>query len=72
MPTISYTKNNGDWVVSSIPTYKEVKSELKRLISDSSDNQVCVYRSKRGEWGEWFEHWSIDNNKLIITKQGWQ
>lgn len=55
----------------SFNTYSELKSNLKRLLEDSVDNKVCVYRHRRGEWGEWFEHWSMVNRKPTITKKGW-
>jgi hypothetical protein len=32
---------------------------------------VTVCRSRRGEWGEWFEHWKLDDEKLSIIKYGW-
>jgi hypothetical protein len=53
-------------------TYKNVKRNLKRLLNASYSNLVCVYRHRRGEWGEWFEHWSIVDGKPKIVKQGWQ
>lgn len=52
-------------------TYAEVKKRIKDLLKASDDNKVCVYRHRRGEWGEWFEHWSIVNGKPKITNQGW-
>ena len=33
--------------------------------------QVYVFRSRRAEWGEWFERWEASNGKISITKQGW-
>lgn len=53
-------------------TYRDLKKNLKKLLEDSIDNEVFVVRSRRGEWGEWFEHWGLSSDGLpIITKQGW-
>ena len=73
MPTIIYVEKRDESLMSfSMNTYREFKSKVKLLINESIDNQVSVYRKRRGQWGEWFEHWSLDyNGKLIITKQGW-
>jgi hypothetical protein len=54
------------------PTYAEVKKRMKDLLEISKNNEVSVYRHRRGEWGEWFEKWSSINGKPTITKQGWQ
>jgi hypothetical protein len=35
------------------------------------DRPVFVVRSRRGEWGEWFEHWELINGKPTIVKKGW-
>lgn len=66
-PTVSI-----DGINEQYPTYAKVKSELKSLIKKSNEKIVRVYRSRRGNWGEWFEHWSLNhNNKPTIIKQGW-
>lgn len=62
--------DNGN-VRKSFPTYKEVKSKMKELIENSFCGEVNVYRSRRGEWGEWFEKWVRVNGKPAIVKQGW-
>jgi len=53
------------------PTYTRLKSEIKKLIDESPNGEVFVTRSRRGEWGEWFEYWSMSNGQPVITKQGW-
>lgn len=55
----------------SFSTYRELKNNMKLLLKRSYDNSVFVSRSKRGEWGEWFEYWAMSNCKPVITKQGW-
>jgi hypothetical protein len=55
----------------SFSTYREVLKNMKLLLKRSYDNSVFVSRSKRGEWGEWFEYWAMSNGKPTITKQGW-
>ena len=53
-------------------TYAEIKKNMRSLLKDSEDNEVFVSRSRRGEWGEWFEYWSLQNNKPVMGKHGWQ
>ena len=53
------------------PTYAELKKDLPNHFKDSLDETITVYRSRRGEWGEWFEHWELRDNKAIIIKSGW-
>jgi hypothetical protein len=52
-------------------TYAEVKRKMKSLLQESNNNEVSVSRSRRGEWGEWFEYWSLSNGQPVIKKQGW-
>lgn len=52
-------------------TYRELKHNLLQALNDSYDNEVSVSRSRRGEWGEWFENWGLSNDKPYIIKQGW-
>lgn len=55
-------------------TYAELKKALKDYILDThiGENEVFVTRSRRGEWGEWFEKWVKINGKPTIIKKGWQ
>jgi len=53
-------------------TYSEVKKRMRDLLEVSKNNEVSVYRHRRGEWGEWFEKWAMINGKPQIFKQGWQ
>jgi hypothetical protein len=52
-------------------TYREFKRTVAELIKESRENEVTIFRERRGEWGEWFEKWSIIQGKPKITKQGW-
>jgi hypothetical protein len=45
---------------------------MKAFMNDSFDENVNVYRKRRGEWGEWWEHWARIGTKCEIYKQGWQ
>lgn len=55
-----------------LPTYAEVKKRIAEFLNDSDDTMVCVYRERRGQWGEWFEHWQFNaERKPVIVKQGW-
>lgn len=55
-------------------TYAELKKALKDYILDNhiGECEVFVTRSRRGEWGEWFEKWVKINGKPTIIKKGWQ
>lgn len=53
------------------PTYRELKKNLKKHLQENLEAQVAVCRSKRGEWGEWFENWTLVNGNPQIVKQGW-
>ena len=73
MPTVNfYTNGRGDNFNKYFRTYKEVKRKMTEFIEASYDGQVNVYRSRRGEWGEWFEHWEKIGKKKVIVKEGWQ
>ena len=54
-------------------TYAELKKALKDYILDNhiGEDEVFVTRSRRGEWGEWYEHWGKVNGKPTIIRQGW-
>lgn len=53
--------------------YAELKKNIRSLIEENQGetNSLTVSRTRRGEWGEWFEKWSIINGKPQIWKQGW-
>jgi|LSQX01.1.fsa_nt_gb hypothetical protein len=73
-PYISYNKKGYGYssVGYTIPTYAEVKKRMAEFLNDADDNTVCVYRKRRGNWGEWFEHWQFNyKRKPVIVKQGW-
>lgn len=54
-------------------TYAEVKKNMKLLLERSDTEEVYVSRSRRGEWGEWFEYWGFDHSrKPVINRKGWQ
>jgi hypothetical protein len=51
-------------------TYRKLKSSLKEYLQHQS--KIFVSRSRRGEWGEWYEHWELNHkDKPYIVKQGW-
>jgi hypothetical protein len=61
------------YITKSFKTYAELKKALKDYILHNhiGDDEVVVSRSRRGEWGEYFEKWALVNNKPTIVKQGW-
>lgn len=53
-------------------TYKELKKNLKKHLTENLENPLSVTRSRRGEWGEFYEHWTLGiNGEPKIIKQGW-
>ena len=54
------------------PTYKELRKNIKRHLEENLESVISVSRSRRGEWGEYYEHWTLSNDKPTIIKQGWQ
>lgn len=60
------------YIVEQFKTYRELKKALTEILEKSNDVYVSVVRSRKNEWGEWFEHWQLDSKrKPIIIKQGW-
>jgi hypothetical protein len=46
----------------------ELKKHIKEHLDICIETHVTVYRTRRGEWGEWFEHWVLDDGKPVISK----
>jgi hypothetical protein len=69
---IAVANNKLGWIGYTYPTYRILLSNLKKHLAESNNNELVVFRSRRGEWGEWAETWSLVNGKPKITKQGWQ
>lgn len=53
-------------------TYRELKKNMQKHLEENLEAQIAVSRTKRGQWGEWFENWKLVNGKAGIIKQGWQ
>jgi predicted methyltransferase len=53
-------------------TYRKLIPLIKEYLPLSLDGEISIHRSRRGEWGEWFEVWRMVNGKPTIIKQGWQ
>ena len=59
-------------IVKVYPTYRQLVADMDSIIEDSINGVAHVSRSRRGEWGEWFERWEEDRfGKPAIVKQGW-
>jgi hypothetical protein len=72
-PFVWYRSQNGTDECRVYDTYAILRSKMKALMADSIDNVLTVTRTRRGEWGQWFEEWHIDEytNKLTKVKEGW-
>jgi hypothetical protein len=53
------------------PTYRELRMNLRKHLEVNLEPTVGVYRSRRGELGEWFVHWCISGYKVRLIKEGW-
>ncbi len=60
------------YIQKTFTTYSEVKKRMRDLLEVSDNNEVSVYRHRRGEWGEWYEKWALINGKPQIFEEGWQ
>jgi hypothetical protein len=67
------SSRKSEYVTEVYNTYQEVKSRVKNCLKHEKPigNTISVSRSRRGEWGEWFEHWELINGKPKIVKEGW-
>ena len=65
-------RRNSKYIRETYTTYVELKKDLPRVLAETNEAYISVYRSRRGTWGEWFEHWALINGKPKIIKQGWQ
>ena len=52
-------------------TYAKLRRGIKAMLNASHDDMVYVSRSRRGEWGEWAETWTLENGKAVKVKEGW-
>jgi len=53
------------------PTYRKLKGKMKELLEKNHEKTITVSRSRRGEWGEWYEIWELRDDKPAIVKKGW-
>lgn len=53
------------------PTYRELRKNLRKHLEVNLEPTVSVYRSRRGEWGEYYENWILSNGKPVKVKEGW-
>ena len=52
-------------------TYAELKRNMFTILNESDNKILTVSRSRRGEWGEWFEKWGLLDGRPVKLKQGW-
>lgn len=54
-------------------TYRALRKAMREMMSDSKDNIVDVTRTRRNEWGQWFERWEMnkETKELKIIKETW-
>tara|TARA_R110000851_G_scaffold196444_3_gene347425 strand:+ start:17938 stop:18219 length:282 start_codon:yes stop_codon:yes gene_type:complete len=60
------------YIVTQFKNYVELKKELKDICEKNIDpTGVQVIRSRRGNWGEWFEIWELSDGEPTIAREGW-
>ena len=60
------------YIVERFKTYRALKKALPEILAKSQDVYVSVSRSKRAQWGEWYEHWQLNSErKPVIIEEGW-
>jgi hypothetical protein len=54
-------------------TYRELKKNLKEILEKNvGADGVSVSRSRRAEWGEWFERWELNSKgQPCLLEEGW-
>ena len=53
------------------PTYKELIKNILKHLEENLEPTVFVIRSRRGQWGEWFENWHLEGGIPKIINNGW-
>ena len=67
-----YRKGKSPYKTIQYKTYRELKKNIKKHLLENIEDTVSLCRSKRGEWGEWFEIWTLsDDGNPKILRQGW-
>ena len=52
-------------------TYRLLVKDIPRVMCEYGVKSIFVVRSRRGQWGEWFERWEMDYRcKPFIVKKG--
>jgi hypothetical protein len=67
----SYGKGN-PYKTIQYPTYRELVKNMKQHLEENLEANISVSRSRRGEWGEFYEIWQLVEGKPKIIKKGWQ
>jgi predicted NodU family carbamoyl transferase len=65
---------NSPYVTKRFNTFAELKKEIPGILKEHleyADEPIHVLRSRRGEWGEWNEKWSLVNGKPIVVSSTW-
>jgi len=53
------------------PTITKLTKHKREIMSNHNANEITVIRSRRSEWGEWFEVWKKYGNKTKKIEEGW-
>ncbi len=53
-------------------SYRKLLKALPSIFMTTGKEVITVYRTRRGQWGEWFEKWTTTGKgDLSLIKQGW-
>ncbi len=53
------------------PTYQKLLISIRKELKEDSSCTAYVVRTKRGEWGQWFEKWRTCGRKIEKYEEGW-
>lgn len=64
-------QRNSMYIRKTYKTYRELLKDLPNILAETNEDYISVYRSRKGCWGEWFEHWALVNGKPKKIHEGW-
>lgn len=71
-PSILSNQANGVLKRFEYKNLRKLRKDMRRQITQSIDGEIHVARSRRGNWGEWFEVWDMCAGKPRLLREGWQ
>jgi hypothetical protein len=70
-PWLTYQADHYESKDVEFDTYAELKKHIAHYIKISHTWSIDVTRTRRGEWGQWFETWELKDGKPVMIKETW-